>query len=345
MISIKALAESPDLTSVPPTYIANPKTPNDETQPQLEHSQLQIPIIDLSLLTSGDPDQRSKTITELGKACQDWGFFMVTNHGVPERLMSGVIEGCREFFDLSEEEKLEFEGKHVMDPIRYGTSFNASVEKVSYWRDFLKVLVHPHFHFPNKPSGLSEIALEYLKQIRVVVVSLLEGISKSLDLEDNYIYKTLNVDSSLQIFIANLYPPCPQPELAMGLPPHSDHGLLTLLIQNGIGGLQIQHKGNWVNVNPIPNSFLVNTGDHLEILSNGKYKSVVHRAVVNSNDTRISLAIANGPALETVVRPASKLVESHSQSPAFIGIKYKDYVQLQQSNNLCDKSILDRVRN
>ncbi|KAF4368379.1 hypothetical protein F8388_019096 [Cannabis sativa] len=348
MMSIKALAESPNLTSVPPTYTIFPNTtPNDQPQPQ---PQLQIPIIDLSLLTSSDPDQRSKTITELGKACQDWGFFMVINHGVAERLMSEVLEGCRGFFDLSEEEKLVYKGTHVMDTIRYGTSFNASVEKALYWRDYLKVLVphhHPHhFHFPNNPSGFSEIALEYLKKTREVVKIILEGISKSLELEGNYIYKTLEVNSGLQIFIANLYPPCPQPELAMGLPPHSDHGLLTLLTQNGIGGLQIQHKGNWLNVNPIPNSFLVNTGDHLEILSNGKYKSVVHRAVVNKNDTRISLAIANGPALETVVNPVPKLVESHdSHSSAFAGMKYKDYVQLQQSNNLCDKSILDRIRN
>ena len=77
----------------------------------------------------------------------------MTNHGVPERLINAVIEGCRGFFELSEEEKLEFEGKHVLDPIRYGTSFNASVDKVLCWRDYLKVVVHPHFHFPNKPSG------------------------------------------------------------------------------------------------------------------------------------------------------------------------------------------------
>ena len=97
-------------------------------------------------------------------------------------------------------------------------------------------------------------------------MGLLEGISESLGLEANYIYKELNLDSGFQAFIANLYPTCSQPELAMGMPPHSDHGLLTLLIQNGIGGLQIQHEGKWVNVNSnVPNSFLVNTADHLEV--------------------------------------------------------------------------------
>jgi isopenicillin N synthase-like dioxygenase len=87
----------------------------------------------------------------------------------------------------------------------------------------------------------------------------------SLGLGDTYIENALNLESGLQILIANLYPPCPEPELAMGMPPHSDHGLLTLLIQNGISGLQVQHQSKWVNVNYIPNSFIVNVGDHMEV--------------------------------------------------------------------------------
>ncbi|EXC41811.1 putative 2-oxoglutarate/Fe(II)-dependent dioxygenase [Morus notabilis] len=343
MTSIKSLlAESPYLTSIPASYIFrnNNIDPNDSAL--LTEPELKIPIIDFSLLTSGDPNQRSKVISELGEACENWGFFMVINHSVPERLIDAVIDGCKGFFDLAEEEKLEFKGKHVLDPIRYGTSFNASVDKVFYWRDFLKVFVHPQFHFPNKPSGFSELALEFCKKIRQVVKGILGGISEGLGLERDYIYKSLNLESGLQVFAANLYPPCPQPELAMGMPPHSDHGVLTLLIQNGICGLQIQHNGKWVNVNAIPNSFLVNTCDQLEIFSNGKYKSVVHRAVVNNNATRISLAIANGPSLDTVVSPASELVEN--RPPAYIGLKYKEYLELQQSRNLNGKCMLDCVR-
>ena len=113
----------------------------------------------------------------------------------------------------------------------------------------------------------SEISLEYSQRVREVARGLLKGISESLGLEGSYIDKALNLEQGKQIFIANLYPTCPQPELAMGMPPHSDHGFLTLLIQNGIGGLQIQHKGKWVDVGALPNSFLVNTGDHLEVHS------------------------------------------------------------------------------
>lgn len=75
----------------------------------------------------------------------------------------------------------------------------------------------------------------------------------------------MNVDSGSQLLVINYYPPCPKPELVMGLPAHTDHGLLTLLMQNEHSGLQIEHNGKWIPVNPVPNSFLINTGDHLEV--------------------------------------------------------------------------------
>lgn len=110
-----------------------------------------------------------------------------------------------------------------------------------------------------------EISLEYSRRTREIARELLKGISRSLGLGECYIEKALNLESGLQIVVANLYPPCPEPEVAMGMPPHSDHGLLTLLVQNGISGLQVQHQSKWVNVNSIPNAFVVNVGDHMEV--------------------------------------------------------------------------------
>jgi isopenicillin N synthase-like dioxygenase len=115
----------------------------------------------------------------------------------------------------------------------------------------------------------SDIALEYSKKIREITILILKGISKSLGLEESYIDKATNFELGLQILAANLYPACPEPERAIGLPPHSDHGLVTLLMDNGISGLQVQHKGEWVNVNLnlIPNAFLAHIGDHMEVRS------------------------------------------------------------------------------
>ncbi|CAK9322140.1 unnamed protein product [Citrullus colocynthis] len=348
MASVKSIADTPNLTSIPSSFIfATDDDCNDDvtTDDAPLGSEDSIPIVDFSLLINGTPHQRAKVVNELGKACEDWGFFMVVNHGVGEKLMKEMVEICREFFDLKEEEKREYETKHVLDPIRYGTSFNPKVEKVFFWRDYLKIMVHPKFHSPSRPTRFREILEEYCTRIREMTRELVRGISESLGLEECCLEKAADLESSSILFAANLYPSCPQPELARGLPSHSDQCLLTILLQNQIAGLQILHHHKWLNVNPIPNSLLVNVADQLEILSNGKYKSVLHRAMVNDKATRISIAMAVGPSPETVVGPAPQLVNKHTNNPPlFKNIKYKDYMEIMQANKLHGKSTLDRIR-
>ncbi|KAL8188962.1 hypothetical protein R6Q57_029482 [Mikania cordata] len=341
MNSVKSLAESPDLKHIPSIYAYS----LNSTDPPASDLQDPIPTIDFSFLTSTEPDLRSQMIRELDIACKDWGFFRVINHGVSESLMKMVIEKSSEFFCMREEEKKEYEDKGVLDPIRYGTSFNPKEDAIFYWRDFLKIIVHPEFHSPDKPVGLRDVLLEYSKRVRELVKGLLSGISTSLGLDQSYVEEALKLESSLQILTVNLYPPCPQPELAIGFPPHSDHGLLTLLINNGVGGLQIKRNGKWVNVNnDYPNSFLVNTGDQLEIFSNGGYKSLEHRAIVNDAVTRLSVVVTNGPSLDAVVEPAELVAEEISRPAYYIPMKYKEYLEMQQSNKLVGKNCLDRVR-
>ncbi|KAF5448455.1 hypothetical protein F2P56_028990, partial [Juglans regia] len=335
MISIKQLLAqtSGGLTSniIPTAYNF---TPNNIHLPVSDEVfEDSIPTIDFSLLTSGTPEQRSKIVNDLGKACQDWGFFVVINHGVPESLMKVMIETCGEFFKLTEEEKQEYAGKHILDPIFYGTSINGAATQVLFWRDFIKFFVHPKFHCPSKPIGFREISMEYSKRTWEVARELMKGISMSLGLEEGYVEKAMNLESGLQLMAANLYPPCSQPEVAIGLPPHSDHGLLTLLIHNGICGLQVQHKEKWVDVYSNSNAFVVNIGNHMEILSNGKYKSAFHRALVNGTDTRISIPVLYGPALETVVSPAPELLVDNETSnpPAYAGMTYREYLEMLQA--------------
>ncbi|XAR53031.1 Flavanone 3-dioxygenase [Bertholletia excelsa] len=258
---------------------------------------------------------------------------MLVNHGIPESLMKELVEGCQQFFDLPEEAKKQYLGaamKDVWAPIRCSSGVDSSLHKAVCWRDFLKAFVHPTFNFPTILPALREVAREYNKRTRAIAAELLKGISQHLGLEENYIQKSMEFDSGFQVFAANLYPPCPQPEQAMGIPAHTDHGLITLLIQNGVGGLQIKHDGEWFNVDPVPNSILVNTADHLEVLSNGKYKSIWHRAAVNSTTTRISIAVAHGPPIEKVVGPAPELVDGESRPPVFKPMLYKEYMELQQ---------------
>ena len=78
----------------------------------------------------------------------------MVNHGVPESVMKGMLGVCEAFFNLTNEEKKEFQGtRDVLDPIKCGTSFNVAIDKVLLWRDFIKVIAHPDFYSPHKPAG------------------------------------------------------------------------------------------------------------------------------------------------------------------------------------------------
>ncbi|WJX40461.1 hypothetical protein P8452_27931 [Trifolium repens] len=337
--SIKAYAESNGASPIPSNY----HSLKDDTTYHDDQLVASIPIIDFSLLTSDDPQIHTKAIHQLAQACAQWGFFMLTNHGIPESLMEELLTKSREFHDLPVEEKAEFgDNGDPFSPIRHGTSFHPPAEDVHYWRDFLKVLTSLVFNFPHKPPGYREAGFEYSRKITVVARKLIQGISESLGLESNSIIDSSGFDYGSQIMAVNLYPPCPQPHLALGLPSHSDVGFLTFLIQNGIGGLQVKHEGKWVNVNPLPNSLVVNIGDQLEAVSNGRYASVLHRAILNNKDTRISVVVVNGPALDKEIGPAPELLEK--EKPLFKSIKYCDYFLIQQKSRLSDKRALDHIR-
>lgn len=82
----------------------------------------------------------------------------------------------------------------------------------------------------------------------------------------------------------------------------------------------------------------------LQIFSNGKYPSVEHRATLNNAVTRLSVVVTNGPALDAVVEPAHKLVSEERCPPAYMPMKYKEYLEMQQGNRIVGKTCLDRVR-
>ncbi|KAL7157130.1 hypothetical protein ABFS83_02G057000 [Erythranthe nasuta] len=334
---VKALAESSTLKSIPTEF-----TFSNDYRCSNPNS---LPTVDFSLLISPDPDQRSKTLHELAGACEQWGFFILVNHGIPESVLKGAISASLEYFDLPAEEKRRYEAKSPSDPIKSGSGsvINTNNHRIHLWRDYVKSYVHPQFHCPDQPTHLRDIIYEFSEKSRKVARTLLQGIGESLGLEKGYIDEALKLDTCFQLYAANYYPPCPQPDQAIGIPPHTDYGLLTFLIHNGVAGLQIQHNGEWFDTNSPPNSILVNTADHLEIFSNGRYKSVKHRAVVNTEATRISVVLSNGAAPDAVVGPARELVERDGRA-FHHSMKFIDYVETMSSNLRMGKTCLDCIK-
>ncbi|XP_028786768.1 1-aminocyclopropane-1-carboxylate oxidase homolog [Neltuma alba] len=215
--TIQAFIESNGNVPIPTTYYSLTEPHRDDVAG--DDLAASIPILDFSLLTSPDPQIHADAVRQLGDACREWGFFMITNHGISEKLMEGVIKKSLEFHDLPLEEKMEFFNKELITPVRFGTSSLPYGEK-------------------------REVAFEYNKGIRNVARTLLERISKSLGLQAKVIVEYTGFDSGHETCQVNLHPPCPQPDLTLGLLPHFDNDLPTFLSENGIKGLQLKphHK-------------------------------------------------------------------------------------------------------
>ncbi|KQJ98693.1 hypothetical protein BRADI_3g38480v3 [Brachypodium distachyon] len=309
-----------------------------------------IRVVDMAVLVNGDADQRAQAIRHLGRACQEWGIFMVINHGVPEALQAATMDACKELLlSLPTEDKAEYMDGSPMDPVRVGTGFvNSAVDGARYWRDYVKMFVHPDFHCPSKPANLREVAKEYAACTRGLMLELVAAISESLGLDGGRIAQALNLESCLQTLVANHYPPYSGPDdddgsTPIGLPAHSDYGLLTLLFQNGVDGLQVQHDGQWLLAKPLPGSFFVIAGDQLEIVSNGRYKAALHRAWIGG-ERRMSVLALIAPCLDTVVEPVPELAREGPEGVEFRGIRFRDYMESHQSSRLVGKTALDIVR-
>ncbi|KAL6975746.1 hypothetical protein U1Q18_024539 [Sarracenia purpurea var. burkii] len=262
-------------------------------------------------------------------------------------LMKEMLKGVEGFFNLSWEEKMKYASDDVMNPIRYGSSLNTSKQKQHHlhWRDFLRHFGHPihnTFHlWPQNPPYYRAAAKEYLEEVWRLALTLSGAISEGLGLDGDYIEKSLG--EGCQIVASNYYPPCPEPRRTLGLAAHSDHGGLTILMQNDVDGLQVRHGGAWVAVPHVPASLVVNVGDYLEILSNGRYKSVEHRAVVNAERTRISVAVGHGPEMTATVAPAAALVDEKSKKMKYRPITYRDYMRFQQNSAVRGKTPLQAI--
>ncbi|XP_040985754.1 protein DMR6-LIKE OXYGENASE 2-like [Juglans microcarpa x Juglans regia] len=301
-----------------------------------------VPLIDLQDLNGPN---HSDIIEHIGQACQHDGFFQVKNHGIPEAIISNIMRIAREFFRLPESERLKNYSDDPSKTTRLSTSFNVKTEKVSNWRDFLRLHCFPledYVHeWPSNPPSFREDVAEYCSSVRGLVLRLLGAISESLGLKRDYVEKVLGKQA--QHMALNYYPPCPQPELTYGLPGHTDPNLITILLQDDVPGLQVLRNGKWVAVNPIPNTFIVNIGDQMQVISNDRHKSVLHRAVVNSSKERISIPTFYCPSPDAVIGPAKELIND-DQPAVYRDFTYGEYYEKFWNRGLASECCLDMFK-
>ncbi|XP_022890423.1 protein DOWNY MILDEW RESISTANCE 6-like isoform X1 [Olea europaea var. sylvestris] len=339
LLETKVVSNGIKYSTLPTSYVR----PVTERPKLLEVTDCEkVPVIDLGC------EDESFIIQQIGDACRDYGFFQqVINHGVSEEIMEKMLNVADEFFTLPLEEKMKLYSEDPFKTVRLSTSSNVMKETVHNWRDYLRLHCYPlekyASEWPSNPSTFKEIVGKYCIKIRFLGLRLQQAISESLGLEKDCIEKILGETG--QHMSINYYPPCPEPELTYGLPAHADPNSFTILLQDTqVSGLQVLKDGKWLAVKPLPNALVINIGDQLQAVSNGKYKSVWHRAVVNADKPRISVASFLCPSNDAVINAPKELTISGSP-PIYRDYTYAEYYKKYWGRNLDQEHCLELFKN
>lgn len=312
-----------------------------------------LPVIDVSALVSDAPG-RDDVAAQIGAACRAHGFFYVTGHGVDEALVERLEVLSRRFFALDEGAKMKW--RMALGGRAWRGYFPLAGELTSGrpdWKEGLylgtelpeddplvraRTPVHGPNLFPDI-EGFRDTVLAYIDAVSKLGHRLMEGIALSLGLPSTYFAERYTADPLILFRIFN-YPTQSVPEgmdVHWGVGEHTDYGLLTILHQDEVGGLQVRTPEGWIEAPPVPNSFVCNIGDMLDRMTGGLYKSTPHRVTRNtSGRDRLSFPLFFDPNFEARVQRIEGLAGAAAQDDsavrwdranvhAFNG-KYGDYL-------------------
>ena len=273
----------------------------------------EIPVVDVAALVTGR-GHRQEVAAAIAKACSECGFFYVVGHGVDESLQRRLEETSRAFFAQDPGAKLAIPmargGRAWRGYFPVGgelTSGKPDLKEGIYFgaelpEDDPRVAAGTPLHGRNLfPPGMPEFraaVLDYMAAMTRLGHALMRGVSLSLGLEASYFADHYTADPLILFRLFN-YPSRPVPtgtDARWGVGEHSDYGLLTMLLQDDVGGLQVKTPGGWVDAPPVAGSFVCNIGDMLDRMTGGLYRSTPHRVAINrSGRDRLSFPLFFDP--------------------------------------------------
>nr|ABC69167.2 1-aminocyclopropane-1-carboxylate oxidase [Paeonia suffruticosa] len=278
-----------------------------------------FPVINLEKLNGGE---RAATMEIINDACENWGFFEIVNHGISPEFMDTVEKLTKEHYKKCMEQKF----KELVASKALETEINDMDWESTFHLRHLPI--SNMAEIPDLDDEYRKVMKEFASKIETLAEELLDLICENLGLEKGYLKKAFygSKGPTFGTKVSN-YPPCPKPDLIKGLRAHTDAGGLILLFQDDrVSGLQLLKDDQWVDVPPMRHSIVINIGDQLEVITNGKYKSVMHRVIAQTDGNRMSLASFYNPGSDAVIYPAPALLGKEAQVyPKFI---FEDYMKL-----------------
>jgi isopenicillin N synthase-like dioxygenase len=300
-------------------------------------SRSEVPVLDLAPLTQGGAiDELAK---QLDRACRQTGFFYVANHGVSENALNAVFGATRRYFAMP----LEVRQGHLMHPyFRRGYMPQGVTQQPGYEADLKEsyevgldlapddpdVVARRPLHGPNQwPAELPwlrEAAETYFNQTKALGERLLRLIAHALDL-DNGFFLRYNKKPMVQMRMFH-YPPQQTSDAALGAAPHTDFGMITLLAQDPIGGLELKKRdGEWIAAPYIDGTLVVNIGDLFQRWTNDRYISNFHRVTNRTGRERYSIPMFYNLDYDAPVT-CLPTCRSDENPPRYEPIRFGDYI-------------------
>ncbi|KAM3224719.1 hypothetical protein ACQJBY_057848 [Aegilops geniculata] len=274
---------------------------------------MSFPVINMEKL---ETEERGAAMGAIGDACENWGFFELLNHGISHELMDEVERVSKAHYAACREEQFKEFAARTLEAGEMG----ADVKDVD-WESTFFVRHLPASNLADLPDldhHYRQVMKEFAAEIEKLAEKVLDLLCENLGLEQGYLKRAF-AGSRGPTFGTKVssYPPCPRPDMVDGLRAHTDAGGVILLFQDDqVSGLQLLKEGAWVDVPPMRHAIVVNIGDQLEVITNGRYKSVMHRVLTRPGGNRMSIASFYNPGADAVIFPAPLLVEELSEEEA-----------------------------
>lgn len=291
------------------------------TQPALEAPGFEapLPILDLRRFDS----DREAFLDDLRNVARNEGFFYLTGHGVPQDLIDRLWAEARAFFALPEASKQAIgmiHSPHFRGYTRAGAEITRGRadwrEQVDFGAERAAIARRPGQpawvrlegpnQWPVERPELRNVILAWQQACQTIALTLLRAFAVALEQPEDVFDESFAVDPVQQLKVIR-YPGRDATASDQGVGPHKDSAFLTLLLVERERGLQVERNGEWIDAPPLPNTFIINIGESLELASNGYLRATVHRVVTPPAGTdRLSVAFFPGPRLGATV-PLLKL--------------------------------------
>jgi isopenicillin N synthase-like dioxygenase len=296
-----------------------------------------VPIVDIAgVARDASGDGAHQAVHEIAKACREWGFFQIINHGVSDALIDTVWQQTRAFFEgpVAAKEAILRTRENPWGYYNNELTKNQRDKKEVF--DFTTDGTDPIYGAENR---WPDIGAEFRNTMRAYIdactrlsLKLLEAFCVGLDLPVDFMRDDFAGNHTGFIRL-NHYPVADPlaasnykglPDANMGVHHHSDAGALTVLLQDDVGGLQVYRDGYWHDIPSVPGAFVINTGDMMQVWSNDIYQAAIHRVVAMVDRDRYSIPFFFNPAAATVISPLPSVVGAE-QPPRYRSINWSEF--------------------